>query len=176
MPRAWRVRTVSEVICFEDRLHRRDCQNVAEVVGDFVVMRGNGEFAYQLAVVVDDHSQEITDVVRGADLLDSTPRQIYLQRLLGFATPRYMHIPVATDSSGNKLTKQNHAPALDRKNAGSLICSALVLLRLAPPEDLSKAPVREIWEWASNAWSHSRPKPGNKLDFEALRNPRFSNS
>src|SRR2546421_43861 len=110
--RALRVRTTAEPISFVDRVQGR-CQQVLEQdIGDFVLYRADGLFAYQLAVVVDDAAQGITDVVRGADLLDSTPRQIYLQRLLGLATPRYLHVPVLVNARGEKLSKQTGATAL----------------------------------------------------------------
>ncbi|HWE06548.1 MAG TPA: tRNA glutamyl-Q(34) synthetase GluQRS, partial [Rhizomicrobium sp.] len=105
-PVAWRVGAQDVTICFDDRRAGTYCQNLACDVGDFVVLRADGMFAYQLAVVVDDAEQGITDVVRGADLLDSTPRQIWLQRLLGYAQPRYMHVPVVTNAAGEKLSKQ----------------------------------------------------------------------
>lgn len=152
-PRSWRVRAGREPICFEDRLHGRQCQNVADAVGDFVLLRADGSFAYQLAVVVDDDAQGITDVVRGADLLDSTPRQIHLQQLLGITPPRYLHIPVATDAAGNKLSKQTQALALDTRNAGGLICTTLRFLGQQPPAHLHGAPIGEVWRWAVNRWS-----------------------
>lgn len=106
--RSLRVRVAGSV-SFLDRVQGRLAQDLAREVGDFVLRRADGQFAYQLAVVVDDAAQEVSDVVRGADLLDSTPRQIYLQRLLGFPTPRYLHVPVALDAAGDKLSK--HAGA-----------------------------------------------------------------
>ena len=106
--RALRVR-VSDTIAFDDRLQGRQVQALERDIGDFVLYRADGLFAYQLAVVVDDAEQGITDVVRGADLLDSTPRQIYLQRLLDLPTPRYLHVPVAVDARGEKLSKQTGA-------------------------------------------------------------------
>ena len=106
--RSLRVRVAGSV-SFLDRVQGRLAQDLAREVGDFVLRRADGQFAYQLAVVVDDAAQEVSDVVRGADLLDSTPRQIYLQRLLGFPTPRYLHVPVVLDAAGDKLSK--HAGA-----------------------------------------------------------------
>jgi glutamyl-Q tRNA(Asp) synthetase len=114
-PRALRVRVPDEVISFTDRVQGRIEQNLAREVGDFVLHRADGQFAYQLAVVVDDAAQGITDVVRGADLLDSTARQIYLQRLLGLPTPRYLHVPVAVNAAGEKLSKQTGATPIDPK-------------------------------------------------------------
>jgi glutamyl-Q tRNA(Asp) synthetase len=110
--RALRVRTASDEICFDDRVQGRQCQVLERDTGDFVLYRADGMFAYQLAVVVDDFQQQVTDVVRGADLLDSTPRQIYLQRLLGAPTPKYLHVPVAVNAAGEKLSKQTGARAI----------------------------------------------------------------
>jgi glutamyl-Q tRNA(Asp) synthetase len=111
--RAVRVRVPDQVVDFEDRALGRFGQHLAREVGDFVVQRADGYWAYQLAVVVDDAEQRITDVVRGADLLDNTPRQIWLQRALGLPTPRYLHVPVVTNAGGEKLSKQTGARALD---------------------------------------------------------------
>ena len=111
--RALRVTTRADPIVFDDRVQGRQQQVLERDVGDFVLYRADGLFAYQLAVVVDDADQGITDVVRGADLLDSTPRQIYLQRLLGLPTPRYLHVPVAIDAAGEKLSKQTGAQPVD---------------------------------------------------------------
>jgi glutamyl-Q tRNA(Asp) synthetase len=108
-PRALRVRTSSEAISFHDRVQGAQAQTLERDIGDFVLYRADGLFAYQLAVVVDDADQGITDVVRGADLLDSTARQIYLQRLLAWPTPRYLHVPVVVDAAGEKLSKQTGA-------------------------------------------------------------------
>jgi glutamyl-Q tRNA(Asp) synthetase len=112
-PRALRVRVADAAISFTDRVQGRMTQDLAREVGDFVLHRADGQFAYQLAVVVDDAAQGITDVVRGADLLDSTARQIYLQRLLGLPTPRYLHVPVAVNAAGEKLSKQTGAVPID---------------------------------------------------------------
>jgi glutamyl-Q tRNA(Asp) synthetase len=112
-PRAVRVRTRSDVIAFDDRVQGRQEQVLERDIGDFVLYRADGLFAYQLAVVVDDADQQVTDVVRGADLLDSTSRQIYLQRLLGLPTPRYLHVPVALHAAGEKLSKQTGAQPIE---------------------------------------------------------------
>jgi glutamyl-Q tRNA(Asp) synthetase len=111
--RALRVR-VAGTISFDDRVQGSVNQDLEREVGDFVLRRADGQFAYQLAVVVDDADQGVSDVVRGADLLESTPRQIYLQRLLGFPIPRYLHVPVAVDAQGAKLSKQSDARGIDR--------------------------------------------------------------
>jgi glutamyl-Q tRNA(Asp) synthetase len=113
--RALRVRAQG-MISFADRVQGELSQDLEREVGDFVLRRADGQFAYQLAVVVDDADQKITDVVRGADLLDSTPRQIYLQRLLDLATPRYLHVPVALDARGEKLSKHAGARPIDRED------------------------------------------------------------
>ncbi|MBV9192437.1 MAG: tRNA glutamyl-Q(34) synthetase GluQRS [Betaproteobacteria bacterium] len=110
--RALRVRTAADEICFDDRVQGKRCQVLQHDVGDFVLHRADGMYTYQLAVVVDDAAQCITDVVRGADLLDSTPRQIHLQRSLGLPTPRYLHVPAAVNAKGEKLSKQTGAHAI----------------------------------------------------------------
>ena len=150
--RAWRVRTTSAAIAFVDRLQGAQSQNVEETSGDFVVLRADGLFAYQLAVVVDDAAQGITDIVRGADLLEETPRQIYLQQLLGLTTPRYLHVPVATDAAGVKLSKQTRAPALDAVKASAQIVDALRFLGQNPPAELKLISPAEIWKWAEQNW------------------------
>ena len=115
-------------IGFVDRVQGEVIQHLESDVGDFVLRRADGPFAYQLAVAVDDEFQGISDIVRGADLLDSTPRQIWLQRCLGYATPRYAHLPVATNAAGEKLSKQTRAPALDVRQAGATLADALRFL------------------------------------------------
>jgi glutamyl-Q tRNA(Asp) synthetase len=148
-PRAWRLTVPDETIVFEDRWIGTVRQRLATEVGDFVLKRADGFWAYQLAVVVDDADQGITDIVRGADLLDSTARQIYLQRLLGLPTPRYMHVPVLTNVLGEKLSKQTGAEALDlARPLDNLLRSARFLqLPLAEPQTLA-----EFWENAVAAW------------------------
>jgi len=115
--RAIRVRVPAETIDFNDRARGHFAQRLERDVGDFVVRRADGLWAYQLAVVVDDAAQGVTDVVRGADLLDNTPRQIFLQHAFGYPTPRYMHVPIVTNAAGEKLSKQTGAQPVDRLGA-----------------------------------------------------------
>lgn len=150
--RATRVRTAGARITFEDAIQGTITQDVEREVGDFVLHRADGLFAYQLAVVVDDAEQGITDIVRGADLLDSTPRQIWLQRLLGLATPRYAHVPVAVNAQGEKLSKQTHATALDRQHAAAMLRQALRFLGQAIPAGLEHSPIETLWKWAIDHW------------------------
>jgi glutamyl-Q tRNA(Asp) synthetase len=154
--RAWRLRVNDEAIAFTDRLQGWAVQCLARDVGDFVLHRADGLFAYQLAVTVDDDFQGISDIVRGADLLASTPRQIWLQRCLGFAEPRYAHLPVATNAAGEKLSKQTLAPALDATKAAYSLVRALQFLGQPVPEALARAPVKEVWAWAREHWRFRR--------------------
>jgi glutamyl-Q tRNA(Asp) synthetase len=136
-PRALRLRVTQEAIAFTDRVQGAQQQILERDVGDFVLYRADGQFAYQLAVVVDDAEQGVSDVVRGADLLDSTPRQIYLQRLLGCPQPRYLHVPAAVNAAGEKLSKQTGAlPILHGTNA---LRRALSFLGQRETEDLGQA-------------------------------------
>ncbi|WP_228258895.1 tRNA glutamyl-Q(34) synthetase GluQRS [Acinetobacter ihumii] len=126
---AIRVKVSDELICFEDRLQGRHCSNLQHDLGDFVLKRRDGIINYQLAVVVDDYLQGITHVVRGADLLDNTERQIWLGHLLGYPRLSYMHLPLAMNASGQKLSKQNLAQALDLKQAPLLLSQAIQALQ-----------------------------------------------
>jgi glutamyl-Q tRNA(Asp) synthetase len=137
--RALRVSVPAEEIRFVDRLQGVQTQVLSRDVGDFVLQRADGLFAYQLAVVVDDAAQGVSDVVRGADLLDSTARQIHLQRLLGVPTPRYLHVPVAVNARGEKLSKQSGARAVDTGRRGAAIRAALRFLGQPETEQLEEA-------------------------------------
>jgi glutamyl-Q tRNA(Asp) synthetase len=150
--RAWRVRVDEVSACFQDRVHGRVCQNLEADVGDFIVKRADGLFAYQLAVVVDDAHQGITDVVRGADLLWNTPRQVHLLGLLGLPTPRYAHMPLIVNAIGQKLSKQTRAPALPESGRGAALARALAALGHSPPPELAGAAAAEILAWASARW------------------------
>lgn len=157
-PHALRFRIDPEQpdIMFEDLLQgpvRQDCRREA---GDFVIQRRNGFFAYHLAVVVDDERQGVTEVVRGSDLLSSTPRQILLQRALGFRTPRYGHLPLLTEPDGRKLAKSRRAVPLEPRHAPRQLWQVLNWLEQGPPAGLARAPVGEIWRWAIANWRPER--------------------
>jgi glutamyl-Q tRNA(Asp) synthetase len=154
--RAWRVVTDDAAIVFEDALQGRVEQSLAREVGDFVVYRADRVYAYHLAVALDDAEQGVTHVVRGADLLDSAPRQIYLQRLLGLRTPQYAHLPVVVNEDGEKLSKQTGAPAVDRRNPVPAMLEALRFLEQEPPAHLQGASAREVMQWAAAHWSLAR--------------------
>ncbi|GGP18639.1 glutamyl-Q tRNA(Asp) synthetase [Silvimonas iriomotensis] len=152
--RAWRINTEEIApVCYTDRIQGLQCQTLSADVGDFVLKRADGLFAYQLAVVVDDALQGITHIVRGADLLDSTPRQRYLQTLLNCPSPEYAHIPVLVNSAGEKLSKQTQAPAVAvEKNPVPVLWRALGLLGQQPDKMLLDASRDEFWAWAVANW------------------------
>ncbi len=156
--RAQRLRVRDELVWFQDLLQGMYESNLEHELGDFVLLRpSSGIFSYQLAVVVDDEAQGVTHVVRGADLLDSTPRQIYLQQLLGYRQLSYTHIPVATGANGEKLSKQTLAPALDGVDAKGLLHQALRFLGHEPPDGLSQ---QMLWDWANSNWNAARIPAG----------------
>lgn len=154
--RAKRVRVDDRAIVFDDRLQQRCTQNLAREVGDFVILRADGIIAYQLAVVVDDAAQGITHVVRGSDLLFSTARQIHLQQLLGLPTPSYLHLPVAVNAVGEKLSKQTFASPIDGLQPQRAACAALTFLGQALPPDAAYLPLAELWEYARAHWDPLR--------------------
>ena len=149
---AWRVRIEEVSAHFHDRVRGELEQDLAGEVGDFIVKRADGLFAYQLAVVVDDAFQGVTHIVRGADLLWNTPRQIYLQTLLGLPTPVYAHVPLITNAAGQKLSKQTLAPALPERGRRAVLAQALVALGHPPPADLVGAGPAELLAWATARW------------------------
>ncbi len=150
--RAWRVRVPQAEVGFHDRIHGDLSQNLFRDVGDFIVKRADQLFAYQLAVVVDDAWQGITHVVRGADLLWNTPRQMVLQTLLGLPTPVYAHVPLITNVAGKKLSKQTLAPALPLSGQSGVLAQTLAALGHPPPGDLTGAGPAELLAWASAHW------------------------
>lgn len=151
---ATRLKVTDEIIGFNDRIQGQFCQNLETDLGDFVIRRADQLFSYQLAVVVDDAWQGITEVVRGSDLLDNTPRQIYLQQLLGYSTPNYAHIPIIINELGQKLSKQTLAPALET-NTQHLINNLIKALNFLGQSvsDLNQAvSLDEFWRGAIKLW------------------------
>lgn len=149
---ALRLRTAAVTVGIEDAVLGTFAQNVETDCGDFVIRRKDGLFAYQLAVVVDDEFQGVTHVIRGSDLLDSTPRQIFLQQLLDYHTPLYGHIPLIVDAKGEKLSKQRFAPAIASSEALALTHKALQVLGQAPPPLLEFAENADLLNWAIGNW------------------------
>lgn len=154
-PIAWRIKTNSIKISFKDAIQGEISQNLQSDIGDFILKRADGLFAYQLAVVVDDAAQGITNIVRGADLLDSTPRQIYLQKQLKCLQPQYTHIPVASNAAGEKLSKQTLAAPLDTSKTSIQLIQALHFLGQTPPASLLNEDNHTIWQWAFSHWQLS---------------------
>lgn len=149
---AWRMKTPNQALCFNDAVQGKVCQNLHQDIGDFILKRADGLFAYQLAVVVDDAAQGITHIVRGADLLDSTPRQIYLQQMLHYQTPHYAHLPVACNAAGEKLSKQTLAAPINTENAAYHLFQSLQFLGQSPPSSLQFETHQNIWQWAISHW------------------------
>lgn len=154
--RAWRVRTGDAAIEFVDLLQGSVHQDIEREIGDFVLFRADQVFAYHLACAVDDSAQGITHVVRGADLMASTPRQIYLQRLLGLPTPEYLHLPIALNAAGEKLSKQTLASAVEPDRAAVILTDVLRFLKHSPPDEVCADGVSALWRWAVENWSRDR--------------------
>jgi glutamyl-Q tRNA(Asp) synthetase len=151
-PSAWRMRVNDNIVSFNDRSLGHIQHILSKDTGDFVVKRADGLFAYQLAVVVDDANQGITDIVRGADLLNSTTRQIYLQQALDLTTPSYLHIPIVKNAQGEKLSKQTLAKPLPLDNIQSTLFATFGFLGLQPPQTIKNATSSEMWRWAIQHW------------------------
>ena len=152
VPAAIRLRVDSREIRFTDRIQGTYRQEVATAVGDIILKRRDQIVAYLLAVVVDDAAQDITHIVRGADLLDNTPRQLYLQQMLGYAEPRYAHVPVLTEPDGAKLAKSRRSVAAGVDSPLPQLLGLFSLLGLAPPAGLESGPISAAWTWATGQW------------------------
>jgi glutamyl-Q tRNA(Asp) synthetase len=159
--RALRVRTEQRSIELVDRLQGNLQQQLDREVGDFIIRRADGLVAYQLAVVVDDADQQITHVVRGADLLDSTPRQLDLQQLLELPAPSYLHLPVAVDADAEKLSKQTFARDVIAGTDYAALLDALTFLNQVLPDSPLDASRDELWQWAIAPWDPGRI-PGSR--------------
>lgn len=150
--RSVRLRVADTVIRFDDRLQGHCPTALARQSGDFILRRADGLYAYQLAVVIDDAAQGITDVVRGADLLDCTARQIALQRALGYPTPRYLHLPVVVNDQGFKLGKQARSPAVDKSHVVATLCMVLEALGQSLPDGAGESTLEDFWPLATTTW------------------------
>jgi glutamyl-Q tRNA(Asp) synthetase len=168
IPHALRVKTDPCLVRFHDALQGLVEHPLDELHGDFIVLRRDNVIAYHLAAAVDDRQERITEVVRGYDLLDSTPKQLYLQQLLGYSSPSYMHVPVIVDTHGQKLSKQSHAEAVDRDGAKTRLFDALVLLRQRPPMELRGAPIAELLAWAIAHWNPERLKNRRAVSLDEV--------
>lgn len=165
-----RVITEGVWITFDDKLQGPQQWDIAKEFGDFIVFRRDGIVAYHLASVVDDYQTGVSHVLRGCDLLESTPPQIHLQHLLGFPTPDYLHVPIIVDRQGIKLSKQNLAKPVDGGNPSPTLFTLLGLLGQSPPRELEAAPPVEILDWAVKAWDISR------LSGKAVAEPGMADS
>lgn len=151
-----RIRTDAIDIAFHDHLQGIIRENLAAQHGDFILQRKDTIFSYQFTVVIDDATQGITDIVRGADLLDSTVKQIFLQHQLSLSTPSYMHVPLITDAHGIKLSKQTFAKPVATDNPTGVIMKTLELLKQSPPSDLVDASLSDMLNWAISHWQPKR--------------------
>ena len=166
---SWRI-NVDEAgsIAFRDIIQGHLSHHLSRDVGDFILKRKDGFFAYQLAVVVDDALQNISHVVRGADLLDSTPRQIYLQQQLNVTTPHYAHVPTVVNAAGEKLSKQTLAKSITPDLAPTLVFDALCVLGQTPPADIKNATLAEMWRWAMANWRLDNVPKNRSVPLPAL--------
>lgn len=151
-----RIKTDRRIVTFDDHLQGRISHNLAEQHGDFILRRRDQIIAYQFAVVVDDARQQVNHVVRGCDLLNETPKQIFLQGILGFSIPDYTHVPVIVDQNGCKLSKQTLASAVDLNEPQAILYQLLGLLKQNPPAELERALPAELLSWATEHWN---PEP-----------------
>ena len=170
---AIRVRTDNIPVGFDDRLQGHQSQALESESGDFIILRRDGLVAYQLAVVVDDYLQGITEVIRGIDLMDSTPRQIWLQQLLGYPTPEYGHIPVAINERGQKLSKSHGALGIDISTPHDNLTKALMTLGHCPPREFRSGSLAELWDWAIRNWDISALTGQTEIpaDLQAVAEP-----
>lgn len=169
---ALRLITDGAVVTVADRMQGEYFQDFSKEVGDFVVRRSDGIHSYHLASVIDDADAGITEVVRGVDLLESTPRQILLQQALGLPTPEYLHLPVLVDNNGIKLSKQTGAPPVDDRHPEQTLHWLLPLLGLSPSADLVGAPATVLLEWAVSVWNQrAKPSQVGSIRLKAQTEP-----
>ncbi len=158
-------------VTFDDLFQGAQRQDCRQDAGDFVIRRRDGQVAYHLATVVDDAALGVNEVVRGADLLACTPRQLLLQQALGLPAPRYGHLPLLTEPDGRKLAKSRRAVPLVAEAASRQLWQALAWLEQAPPAELAAAPVKSIWDWAIPNWQPGRLEGRRERRLEAGQSP-----
>lgn len=164
---AIRLRTDDSPISFKDTLQGTQTQRLESQSGDFVIRRRDGLIAYQLAVVVNDEVEAISEVVRGIDIMESTPRQIWLQQLLGYRTPGYLHIPVMTHANGDKLSKLTGAPGISLDDVTNTLVAALRALQQEPPDKLAGCRLADFWNWAIANWYPERLRGVTAISVES---------
>lgn len=164
-PYALRCKTGTETVTIHDQIQSQQSVSLQKDCGDFIIKRRDQFIAYHLAVVVDDAEQGITDIIRGADLLSSTPQQIYLQQKLELATPNYGHLPVAMHHNGRKLSKSHQDLALNTSQPSEVLTQAMVFLGQSPPEYLSQSTLLDFWDWAIQNWDLSQVKSSQEITF-----------
>jgi len=164
--RSLRVRCLNAVIRFHDPIQGLQHMDMETGCGDFVIKRADGLYAYQLATAVDDALQGITEVVRGADLLESSFRQIHLQQLLSLPPPNYAHLPIASNPAGEKLSKKTHATNIDQLPVVKTLYQALEFLGQNPPLALRRASLQELWQWAILHWQFARIPRYRRIEVE----------
>ena len=164
-----RLRVEDQNTCINDGLQGLYCQNIERAVGDFIIKRKDLLYAYHLAVVVDDHEQKISHIVRGIDLLDSTPRQCFLQQCLGYSTPYYSHLPIIVNSLGQKLSKQTHAKPVSTANCSETLWTALSALGLKPDISLQREPPESMLNWGTHAWDPTKLKGQTSISSTSVR-------
>jgi glutamyl-Q tRNA(Asp) synthetase len=169
---AIRLRVNPREVHLVDRIQGAYRQDVAAAVGDVILRRRDRLFSYLLAVVVDDAAQDVTHVVRGADLIDNTPRQIYLQQELALPTPLYAHVPVLVEADGSKLAKSARSVPLDPDRAPALLLRVFALLGLDPPSEIADAGIGAAWGWAKDHWDVKRPASSQTLHLDRQEQPR----
>ncbi len=169
--RSVRVLTHADPVTLNDQVQGTFTQNLEATFGDFVLLRGDGIFAYHLAVTVDDSLQAISEIVRGADLLDSTPRQIHLQHCLGLSTPAYAHLPVAVNAQGQKLSKQTYARPVSDRDPGELLLEILAFLGQDPPPALGGAGADQVLAWGLAHWRLDAVPRRDKIRYHGANGP-----
>jgi len=165
-PHALRLKTHDSILSFHDQLQGTVSQNLTQDPGDFIIKRKDRIIAYQFAVVIDDFHQNITHVVRGYDLLNSTPRQLFVQKLLGYSHPEYMHVPIIVNQQGEKLSKQTHAEGVDIKKPAETLFLLLTLLKQEPPDSLRKAKIADILDWAIAHWNPQKLRKIRSIHYK----------